>query len=83
MNKLFTTEYYFIKESCILEEVNVLLKLGYRLINTYIKLNQFGEGTKDEILYYVLGIDREGFDKLPEVAMAERSPKGWHEEYKE
>ncbi len=80
---MFATEYYFIKESCILEEVNVLLKLGYRLINTYIKLNQFGEGTKDEILYYVLGIDKEGFDKLPEVAMAERSPKGWHEEYKE
>ena len=83
MNKVFTTKYYFIKESCTLEEVNVLLKLGYRLINTYIKLNQFGEGTKDEILYYVLGIDREGFEKLPEVAMAERSPKGWHEEYKE
>ena len=79
---MLKTEYYFIKESSILEEVNVLLKLGYKLINTYIKLNQLGEGTKNEILYYVLGIDREGYEQLPEVAMAERSPKGWHEEYK-
>ncbi len=80
---MLTTEYYFIKESCTLEEVNVLLKLGYSLINTYIKRSQFGEEMEDEILYYVLGIDRDGYEKLPEVAMAERSPKGWHEEYKE
>ncbi len=80
---MFRIDYFFIKESFDIEEVNVLLKLGYKLINTYIKLNQFGDGMKSEMLCYVLGIDKEGYDKLPEVAMAERSPKGWHEEYKE
>lgn len=80
---MFRTDYYFIKESCTIDEVNVLLKLGYKLINTYIKLEQFGEGMRAETLYYVLGIDKQGYDILPEVAMAERSPEGWHEEYKE
>lgn len=80
---MFKVDYYFIKESSEIEEVNVLLKLGYKLINTYIKLNQFGEGMRSEMLCYVLGIDKEGYEKLPDIAMAERSPKGWHEEYKE
>lgn len=81
MNVL-AVEYYFIKESVDVEEVNQMLKKGYKLINTYVKFNQLGEGRIEEILCYVLGVDKEKYEHLAEVQKAERSPTGWQNEYK-
>ncbi len=79
---MLSVEYYYIKESVDIDEVNNMLKYGYKLINTYVKFNQSGAGMKDEILCYVLGIDKENYEHLAEVQKAERSPKGWQSEYK-
>ncbi len=47
-----------------------------------MKFNQLGEGRIEEILCYVLGVDKEKYEHLAEVQKAERSPTGWQNEYK-
>ena len=82
MNGLILTEYYHLVESHDINEVNVLLKKGFRIINTYVKSNRIDEDSSEQMLYYVLGINKHNYDCIEEIHMAESSPKGWKEEYK-
>tara|TARA_Y100001933_G_C18814891_1_gene486645 strand:+ start:33 stop:377 length:345 start_codon:yes stop_codon:yes gene_type:complete len=79
---LYFNEVYQVIETSDIIQVNDLLKLGYKLINTYIKVDQSEQGMKNETLLYVLGVDKKTYLGIDHPPKAERSPEGWQEEYK-